>query len=169
MNGRVDLDAPAVLALNAANEVETSPLDADGLRRLCDAAFHVGLIDQGRSAFLIAFEQDADYASPNFLWFKARYPRFVYVDRIIVAAAARGQSLATRLYDELFTLATNAGHTLVTCEVNVQPPNPASSTFHAAQGFAEVGRGGSADQLKFVAYLARPLAGTGPQPTRALR
>ena len=152
-----DIDEAAVLALNAANEVETSPLDAAGLRQLCAQAFHVGLIERGRAAFLIAFDQDAGYGSPNFLWFKARYPRFVYVDRIVVSASVRGQSVATRLYRELFSLATLAGHTLVTCEINVQPPNPLSWAFHAAQGFAEVGRGASADSAKIVSYLVRPL------------
>ena len=49
-------------------------------------------------AFLLAFDQDADYDSPNFLWFRERYPRFVYVDRIVVAAAARGRGLARLLY-----------------------------------------------------------------------
>ena len=160
MRARADIDERAVLALNAANEVETSALDAAGLRQLCEQAFHVGLVDRGRDAFLIAFDQDASYASPNFLWFKARYPRFVYVDRIIVAAAARGQGLAAGLYHELFERAVRAGHTLVTCEVNVQPPNPASWAFHAAWGFTEVGRGASGDPLKVVSYLTRPLGVT---------
>jgi predicted GNAT superfamily acetyltransferase len=161
MTAPSDIDEGAVLALSAANEVETSPLDAAGLRQLCGWAFHVGLVDRGRAAFLIAFDQDAPYQSPNFLWFKARYPRFIYVDRIIVAATARGQGLAGRLYGELFDLAASAGHTLVTCEVNVQPPNPASWAFHAARGFTEVGRGASVDATKLVSYLVRPLGAGG--------
>jgi len=158
-----DIDEHAVLALNAANELETSPLDVAGLRQLCEQAFHVGLVDRGRAAFLIAFDQDAGYQSQNFLWFKGRYRRFVYVDRIIVSAAARHQSLATRLYRELFDLAARSGHTLVTCEVNVRPPNPASWAFHAARGFTEVGRGESADKRKEVGYLLRPLGAASPQ------
>ena len=163
------IDEAAALALNAASEVETSPLDAAGLRQLCDQAFHVGLVDRGRAAFLIAFDQDAAYSSPNFLWFRDRYPRFVYVDRVIVSAAARGQGLAQRLYGELFTRATGAGHTLVTCEVNLEPPNPASWAFHAAQGFTEVGRGTGAGALKVVSYLVRPLLATAAQAPHATR
>ena len=90
-------------------------------------------------AFLLAFDQDAHYDSPNFLWFRARYPRFVYVDRIVVAIAARGRGYARRLYDDLFEHAAAAGHDRVVCEVNTQPPNPASDAFHAALGFVEVG------------------------------
>lgn len=163
MTAWAEIDVAAVLALNAANEVETSPLDAAGLRQLCDQAFHVGLVERGRAAFLIAFDQDAAYGSPNFLWFKDRYPSFVYVDRVVVSVAARGQRLATRLYRELFSLAAGARHTLVTCEVNVQPPNPASWAFHAAQGFSEVGRRADANALKVVSYLVRPLSIPGRQ------
>ena len=36
-------------------------------------------------AFIMTFDQDARYDSPNFLWFRERYPRFVYVDRVVVA------------------------------------------------------------------------------------
>src|SRR6185437_12371238 len=80
----------------------------------------------GVDAFLLAFDQDADYDSPNFLWFRDRYPRFVYVDRIVVAASARGRGLARLLYRELFEQAMRAGHTQLFCEVNSDPPNPAS-------------------------------------------
>jgi predicted GNAT superfamily acetyltransferase len=155
-------DLEAVLALNAGNELETSPLDASGLQALLDQAFHVGLCDQGREAFLIAFDERASYSSPNYRWFRERYPRFVYVDRIIVSAKARGRGLARALYRELFEVAAAAGHSLVTCEVNVRPPNPASQAFHASLGFREVGRGGAADGSKIVSYLVRALDGATP-------
>ena len=90
-------------------------------------------------AFLLAFDQKVRYDSPNFLWFRSRYPRFVYVDRIVVASAARGRGYARRLYDDLFRHAVDAGHERVVCEVNARPPNPASDAFHAALGFVEVG------------------------------
>jgi hypothetical protein len=155
------LDQNAVLALNAMHEVETSPLDTTGLCALLEQAFHVGLRDRGRDAFLIAFDQEAVYASPNFQWFRARYARFVYIDRVIVAASARGRGLARALYSELFRVAAGAGHTLITCEVNLRPPNPASQVLHASLGFTVVGRGGSADAAKIVSYLVRPLGGSG--------
>src|ERR1035437_2646288 len=78
-------------------------------------------------------------ASRNILWFCARYPRFVYVDRIVVASSARGRGCARRLYRDLFEYAVRAGHERVVCEVNISPPNPASNAFHAALGFVEVG------------------------------
>ena len=65
-----EIDLAGVLALNRGSEEETSPLDADALSVLLLQAFHVGLRDAGRTAFLIALDQDADYASPNFHWFR---------------------------------------------------------------------------------------------------
>ncbi|WP_082769813.1 GNAT family N-acetyltransferase, partial [Phenylobacterium sp. CCH9-H3] len=106
----------ALLALNNAHARELSWLTADRLAALVGEAFaarRVGLAD----ALLIAFDQDAAYDSPNFLWFRDRYDRFVYVDRIVVAEAARGRGLARALYLDLFAAAKAAGHARVVCEV----------------------------------------------------
>ena len=66
------LDEPGILALNRLHEAETSPLDLAALRNLVAQSFHLGLRGAGRDAFLIALSQDAEYASPNFNWFKRR-------------------------------------------------------------------------------------------------
>lgn len=146
-----------VLALNEAHAVETSRLTPERLAALWAMAFRAEAIADGRTcdAFLIALDQDAAYDSPNFRWFQARYPRFVYVDRIVTAQAARGRGLAKALYDDLFAQAREAGHERICCEVNVDPPNPGSDAFHAAIGFAEVGRASLPG--KTVRYLARDL------------
>jgi uncharacterized protein len=154
--GRMDIDERAVLALNAAHEAETAPLTSAQLRALLAQAFHIGLCDRGRDAFLIALDQDAESASPNFHWFKSRHPRFVYIDRVIVARHKRGLGLARKLYAELIATAASAGHVLVGCEVNVQPPNPASDAFHEALRFCEVGRAAIREE-KVVRYLARSI------------
>ncbi|RYF90942.1 MAG: GNAT family N-acetyltransferase, partial [Caulobacteraceae bacterium] len=72
----------ALLRLNNDHAVELSLLDAAGLRRLVGAAF-LALRAPPAEALLIAFDQDAAYDSPNFLWFRERYARFVYVDRVV--------------------------------------------------------------------------------------
>ncbi len=146
----------AILALNNAHAQELSWLTAERLRHLLAGAFHARVIGAAE-ALLLAFDQDADYDSPNFLWFKPRYPRFVYVDRIVVAEAARGRGHARRLYEELFRQATAAGHERVVCEVNAEPPNPASDAFHAVLGFVEVGTGTIRAGAKTVRYFERPL------------
>ncbi len=150
-------DLGAVLALNAAHVAETSHLDEAALRALRDQAFLAAAVTgpEGLSAFLIALDQDAAYASPNFRWFRERYPRFVYVDRIVTAPAARGRGLARALYRTLFARAAAAGHDRIACEVNRLPPNPGSDAFHAALGFAEVGSADIHGGTKTVRYLMR--------------
>lgn len=129
-----------MLRLNEADEGFLAPIDDVGLRALLAQAFHVGLRAQGRDAFLIALDQRALYGSPNFRWFRQRYTRFAYVDRVIVAPHLRGRGVGRSLYEELFEVCRASGHDLVACEVNVDPPNPASDAFHASLGFEEVGR-----------------------------
>lgn len=150
-------DLAPVLALNTANATETSALDEPALRALIDQAFLATAVTgpEGLSAFLIALDQDASYASPNFRWFQARYPRFVYVDRIVTAPAQRGRGVARALYEDLFARARAAGHDRIACEVNRVPPNPGSDAFHAALGFTEVGTAEIHGGLKTVRYLLR--------------
>jgi predicted GNAT superfamily acetyltransferase len=145
-----------LLALDNAHARELSWLAPERLEYLVGEAFlarRIGELD----AFLLAFDQDARYDSPNFLWFHARYPRFVYVDRIVVASSARGRGCARRLYDDLFERAVAAGHDRVVCEVNSAPPNPASDAFHAALDFVEVGTANVYDGSRTVRYLSREL------------
>jgi predicted GNAT superfamily acetyltransferase len=146
----------ALLALNNEHARELSWLEPERLQHLVEQAFlarRIGNLD----AFLLAFDQGDEYDSPNFLWFRARYARFVYVDRIVVASSARGRGHARRLYDDLFEQAIAAGHDRVVCEVNLQPPNPASDAFHAALGFVEVGTASVYDGNRTVRYLSKAL------------
>ncbi len=86
-------DFPAILALNAASEHFLSRMDAARLAHLhAQAAYH-RVVEAGAeaAAFLLAFREGADYDSPNYGWFKARYPSFVYIDRVVVDTAHRGQ------------------------------------------------------------------------------
>jgi predicted GNAT superfamily acetyltransferase len=146
----------ALLALNNAHARELSWLEPERLEYLVSVALlarRIGELD----AFLLAFDQDTSYDSPNFQWFRARYPRFVYVDRIVVASSARGRGSARWLYDDLFEHAVRMGHDRVVWEVNQNPPNPASDAFHAALGFAEVGSANVYDGSRTVRYLSRDL------------
>lgn len=157
MNDRLnaDDDLSALLALNNRFAALASPLDAEGLRALAAMAFAV-LAAPDRSAFLIALDPDAPYRNPNFAWFAARHPRFVYVDRIMVDTAAQGSGIAAQLYEELFARAREAGHFLVTCEVNASPRNLRSERFHARMGFVEAGEA-VLSSGKLVRYLERRL------------
>jgi len=116
------LDPGKVLTLNNAHARETSLLDPESLSALLDVAFYARGLDGGATAFLIALSQDATYDNPNFAWFKNVYESFVYIDRIIIAATARGQGIARLLDRDLFSAARVSGRQWVVCEVNVEPP-----------------------------------------------
>jgi predicted GNAT superfamily acetyltransferase len=145
---------PAVLALNNQHAVELSWLEPGQLEHLLRQAFHarrIGEVD----AFLLAMDERADYDSPNYRWFRQRYQRFVYIDRIVVAPMGRGRGYARQLYGDVFRQAAEAGYECVVCEVNSEPPNPASDAFHAALGFVEVGAATIHGGSKRVRYLSR--------------
>jgi uncharacterized protein len=149
-------DIPWVLALSALNEVETGYLDAAKLSHLVTQSFSAR-IAKPENGYLLTFAPDAKIEGPNFEWFKARGGKFIYVDRIVVAANARGQGIARAFYNDLFVAAAKAGFVEVTCEVNSDPPNPVSDKFHAALGFLPVGSA-TLPNGKTVTYMARPLS-----------
>jgi predicted GNAT superfamily acetyltransferase len=152
-------DHPALLALNNEHATELSLLDGERLRALLAVAalaVCVGAAGQP-DAFLLAFDERAPAQGPNHAWFLARYPSFLYVDRVCVAATARRRGLARTLYDEALATAAARAAAVVCCEVNIEPPNPGSDAFHAALGFREVGTTYLEDRDKTVRYLVRPV------------
>jgi predicted GNAT superfamily acetyltransferase len=155
-----DLDSAnltAVLELNNEHAKETSWLEVERLAALVGMAFYARGIGGGAKAFLIALDQDAAYDNPNFAWFKAQRESFVYIDRVVVAKSARGLGFAKRLYGDLFEAARQAGHVRVVCEVNSDPPNPASDAFHAAMGFEAIGQASIHGGIKTVRYFEKSL------------
>lgn len=145
-------DLDWVLRINREHEAQLSVEDRDGLARLLSIA----VLARGVAgeAFVIVLDETADYASPNFRWFRDRYDRFLYVDRIAVAGTApRGHG--RRLYEDVFQSARALGYPRVTAEVNTAPPNPVSLAFHARLGFDAVGEATLPDRGKSVRYFAR--------------
>lgn len=146
----------ALLGANNASARETSMLSRARFDSLISAA-RVALFVTPAAAFLLAFEQSDDYDGGHFLWFRSRFDKFLYIDRVVVAEAYRRQGLGHLLYADVFKRAAELGHTRVVCEVNLRPPNPVSDRFHAAQGFEDVGRATIDEGAKTVRYLAAKL------------
>ena len=146
-------DMPALLALNNQHATELSWLEPQRFSRMLGRAFYAR--KAGLAGFLLAFDADAEYDSPNYRWYRDRYRRFVYIDRVVVQHADRGRGLARRLYADLFARAAAAGHDVVGCEVNSDPPNPVSDAFHAALGFVPVGTAVLPSRGKTVRYMVR--------------
>ena len=149
---RDDLDA--LLALSNAQEREIGVFTREAFGELVDLSFRTRMTST-RDAFLLALAERAPEIAPNYRWFAARFDRFVYIDRVVVAENARRKGLARLLYDDLFEAAARAGYARVCCEVNSDPPNPGSDAFHAALGFSEIGTAFLPDRGKRVRYLMR--------------
>lgn len=146
-------DLAAMLALNNRHSVETSVLSLPTLQSLIASSFFTKVAGTVE-AFCIALDQDARYDNPNFRWFCQRFRRFIYIDRVIVADGARGRGLARAMYEDLTSIARGAGHDMLCCEVNIEPPNLTSERFHEAFGFLEVGRADLSGPEKTVQYLS---------------
>jgi uncharacterized protein len=144
-------DLPTILALNNAHAVEVNPLTAEALGALVAVAAYARVVDGGHG-FLIALSERPPIQGPNHAWFAARYPAFLYIDRVVVAPEARGRGHARALYDDLAAIA--AGRPLC-CEVNIAPPNPGSLAFHDRMGFAPCGDADDPRNGKRVRYLIR--------------
>jgi predicted GNAT superfamily acetyltransferase len=88
--------------------------------------------------FALALNPGAGYSSENYLFFESRFDNHLYIDRIVLADSARGHGVGTLIYQHLFQFAKDQGRARVTCEVNLEPPNPQSLRFHRRFGFLDV-------------------------------
>jgi uncharacterized protein len=144
----------ALLALNNAHALETSLLDSAKFADMIEAAA-VATCVAPAAALLLAFDQASTYDGGHFQWFRARLPRFLYIDRVVVDGRLRRSGYGRRLYLDLFQRAALQGHTIVTCEVNLRPPNPVSDAFHARLGFQPAGEATVPGSETIVRYLVR--------------
>jgi hypothetical protein len=156
-------DFAAILALNEESVHFLSPLSAERLQALHRSAVYHKVIEAGGgiAAFLLAFREGTPYDSPNYLWFVERYPRFLYIDRIVVAPAHRGAGFGAMLYDDIAAVAARTGTQWLTCEFDIEPPNPGSMRFHERMGFREVGTQRVGTGKKRVSLRAKPIAAAG--------
>lgn len=152
-------DLPVLTELNDAAVPAVNPLGAAGLAAHvphCDLALVA--TDDGRPVgFVLALGPGADYDSENYRWFTAHRPGSLYVDRIVVAPTAHGRGIGRALYDAVGRRARELDLATVTCEVNLDPPNPGSLAFHDRLGFVQVGELLTKADTVRVALMSRPL------------
>ncbi len=150
-------DLDEVLALNEANVPAVGDVAIDKMHWFREHAhyFRVAVAEDRLAAFLIGLRPGTSYESSNYLWFCQNYDDFAYVDRIAVAEHARRFGLASRLYDDFATAMAEAE--IMTCEVNILPPNPSSMRFHERMGFRQVGTIEYEPGAKAVALMERRL------------
>lgn len=131
----------SVVALNNAAGPGILPMDQAKARFFWEHAeyFRVAEQDGLISGFLVALSQDAPHDSPNFLWFRERYPEFLYIDRIVIARPRRGGGRGRAFYADVQSYA-EVRWPLMACEVFLQTGNDPALLFHGSFGFREVGQ-----------------------------
>ncbi len=130
-------DASAALSLNNAAVPAVNAHDPDSFAELTRMAERCWVVDDNQSVvgLLVAFAPGAAYQSANYVRLAANYDRFCYVDRIVIAPSHHRLGLAANLYETLAGHALALGRDRLLCEVNVEPPNPQSVSFHEANGW----------------------------------
>lgn len=151
-------DLDAVLALNEMEVPHLGRVDLEQMHWFAEHATYFRVASRGDrlAAFLVGLRPGTPYRSVNYRWFCDRYEDFAYVDRVAVAPNFRRNGLASRLYDD-FAGSIPADVRVLTCEVNIRPPNEESMRFHTRLGFAQVGTQTTENGSKEVALLAKTL------------
>jgi predicted GNAT superfamily acetyltransferase len=153
-------DVARVLEINNANTPGVSELTMSELETDIKNCLHALAIDNEHGevcAFCITFAPDAPDAGANHRWFADRFESFVYLDRIAIDPAYQNLGLGVLLYQSVEQqMIASAQHSLLCCEVNLEPPNPGSLRFHHRIGFTEVGQH-SPQQNYVVSMLSKNL------------
>lgn len=161
-------DASAFLTLNNAADPAVNALSPTEFSALLAMGTLRGIRDdEGRpAAVLLTMRDGQPYdQSLNYQWFTARYDRFLYVDRIVVAPWGQGGGLGRRLYEAARAEALEAGLPRMCAEVNVRPPNPGSLAFHERMGFRVLEERDNAASGKRVAMMLwEPLSAEAERP-----
>ena len=88
-------------------------------------------------AFLVCFRENSQYQSKNYKFFKKRFNRFFYIDRIGVVKGFKNKGLGTFIYNKIDAICLK--DSLPICaEVNIVPLNKESIKFHEKMGFKKV-------------------------------
>jgi len=130
-----------VLAMNNAAGPSILPMDAEKVRFFWEQADYFRVLEQDGvvTGFLVAFSDQAVHDSSNFRWFKKRYSKFLYIDRIIIATPRRGGGRGRAFYADVMSFAEPRWAKLC-CEVFLGVGYDPALLFHGSFGFREVGQ-----------------------------
>ncbi|MEM7566105.1 MAG: GNAT family N-acetyltransferase [Pseudomonadota bacterium] len=132
-------DADWLLALNNTYVREICEETPESLRAVLGQALatRVAERDGARAGAVVLIPRGLpDYESLNYRWFMDQSDEdFLYVDRVMVSSDAKGGGIGRALYEDAGRIAKARGIPRITCEVNEDPPNPASVAFHERMGF----------------------------------
>lgn len=136
-----DRDLVAVTAINNDGYPAVPITSVDEMRALVDLSC-LALVaendDHEILGFVVAMDPGLSYESENYAFFEKSLENHLYIDRIVLSEQSRGLGLGGQFYQRIFDKARADGRSTVTCEVNLEPPNPGSLRFHRRWGFVDV-------------------------------
>jgi hypothetical protein len=152
-------DLERILELNEALVHFLSPLTREKLENLvkqCDFSYAVEI--KGKvEAFILALSENKAYDSVNYQWFSNKYDRFLYIDRVVVSKDFQSQGIGQLMYKDIMNKAKEKNYPFLLAEIDVEPANPKSLSFHEKFGFKEVGRESIRKGKKIVSLQALEL------------
>ncbi len=133
-------DIPAVVAINATGRPGVYPLTPETVVEVLASASYVMVADLDGQVvgYVIGYTTNDVCEGDEFAWFQAHIPQFLYIDQIAVMPTARRLHVGAQLYAHATFHACTHDIPALVCEVNLDPPNPASLCFHRRLGFLEV-------------------------------
>ncbi|NYT03280.1 MAG: GNAT family N-acetyltransferase [Candidatus Methanofastidiosa archaeon] len=130
-------DLPKILELNNIESKWVGKKEISFFQKYMNIPFFSIIEDKENVVgFLMVMDHNTEYDSINFLWFKNKFKKYYYIDRVIVDESMRGKGIASMLYKEVIN---NKGPVPLVAEVAIEPPNEGSVKFHDKVGFKEVG------------------------------
>ncbi len=131
-------DIQSVLAINNDAIPAVNSLTANELIDIISISEKAWVVDEGDKivGVLIVLGPNQSYGSANYRWLDSQFTNFCYVDRIIITPAGKRKGYGRALYLALEEHAASIGAEMLLCEVNVEPENPQSMSFHASVGWA---------------------------------
>lgn len=134
-------DWDEVLRINSECQPGVAHLDRTELERLIGLKNeHLGMEgpDGRLVGYLLAFPSDTPYDGEEFfILTKTSIGPFIYVDQVAVDTAMRRKGAGSRLYQAIESAAQRRGVRTLSCEINLNPPNPGSLAFHRSRGFKQ--------------------------------
>jgi uncharacterized protein len=158
-------DLAMIRAINEAGQPGVAPLTQQDAATIASGAASCWIAEgnDGVVGYLIAYGAGDAYDGEEFAWFQRQYPTSLYIDQVAVARGGRRGGVGSALYGIATETAVARGFDALTCEVNLEPPNPVSLRFHRHLGFQEVGTLHTADG-RTVALLRLRVPCDAPPP-----
>lgn len=144
----------SVLKLNNAHIPAVSKINEEDLKCLINHSKYAWMIlDQKKNiliGFCIIFKEGTSYRSINYQWVSNFREKFDYLDRVVISDQYQRQGHGKRFYEKWIN-ETSSNYLLL--EVNIEPKNETSLSFHDKLGFKSVGEQNTDQGLKRVRYL----------------